>query len=223
MRPAYPWEASNSSARSLRRSLAANLPVWTPEIALRSLCRRAIDWYLMSEDLPSAESRVYLDGGRIVLDWQPTNLKAHGLLVDRMRRIFRRAGYQLIVTKPFGSGDTVASVRYDSNGSRPSDGSTRSLLQKLRPPEPVRRRRELPAEFGCREPVAHHCCSSAARCKSLVRCLMAVRLNTDFRYRRCKKTARWPGDQGAAPRIALPLALLYAAGTNIRRVVSGGF
>ena len=30
----------------------------------------SFDWYLMSEDLPNPESRVTLDGGRIVLDWK---------------------------------------------------------------------------------------------------------------------------------------------------------
>ncbi len=100
--------------------LSANLLFWSPEFALRPICRRALDWYLMSEDLPSAESRVYLDGGRIVLNWQPTNLKAHGLLVDRMRSIFRRAGYQLIFTKPFGRGEPSHQCGTNRMGTDPA-------------------------------------------------------------------------------------------------------
>lgn len=83
--------------------LAANLPLPAPQPLLRALCARSLDWYLMSEDIPSATSRVTTDGARIVLDWRPTNLRAHARLVTRMRRIFRAAGYPLIVTKPFGN------------------------------------------------------------------------------------------------------------------------
>jgi choline dehydrogenase-like flavoprotein len=83
--------------------LAANLPLPLPEALLQPFCDRAVDWYLMSEDLPSHDSRVYPDGERIILDWQPTNLNAHRMLVERMRGIFKAAGYPLILTKPFGN------------------------------------------------------------------------------------------------------------------------
>lgn len=82
--------------------LKANVPS-APEFLLEQVSRHAVDWYLMSEDLPAFESRVFPKGEQIVLDWQPTNLKAHGLLVDKMRRIFRAAGYPIILTKPFGN------------------------------------------------------------------------------------------------------------------------
>jgi choline dehydrogenase-like flavoprotein len=74
-----------------------------PEAVLSPLARRALDWYLMSEDLPSKDSQVRVDGDRIILDWQPTNLRAHAMLVQRMKEVFRAAGYPLILTKPFGN------------------------------------------------------------------------------------------------------------------------
>ena len=83
--------------------LAANIPIWAPEMLLQWFCDRAVDWYVMSEDFPSANSRVYPKGDRIVMDWQPSNLRTHELLVKRMRRVFRQAGYQIILTKPFGN------------------------------------------------------------------------------------------------------------------------
>ena len=83
--------------------LAANIPVWFPEAALDWFCRRAVDWYAMSEDVPRENSRVYPKGDRIVMDWRPSNVSAHRLLVKRMRRIFRAAGYQVVLTKPFGN------------------------------------------------------------------------------------------------------------------------
>ncbi|WP_170381935.1 GMC oxidoreductase [Ruegeria atlantica] len=83
--------------------LAANIPVWMPKRLLQWFCDRAVDWYVMSEDFPSPDSRVYPEGDKIVLDWRPSNVKGHKLLVQRMRQVFRKAGYQLILTKPFGS------------------------------------------------------------------------------------------------------------------------
>ncbi len=83
--------------------LAANIPVWAPKWLLQWFCDHAVDWYVMSEDFPSPDSRVYPDGDKIVLDWRPSNVKGHKLLVQRMRQVFRKAGYQIILTKPFGN------------------------------------------------------------------------------------------------------------------------
>jgi choline dehydrogenase-like flavoprotein len=83
--------------------LAANISFWAPEKLLQWFCNRAVDWYVMSEDFPSRDSRVYPKSDQIVLDWRPSNVKGHQLLVKRMRRVFRKAGYQIILTKPFGN------------------------------------------------------------------------------------------------------------------------
>ncbi len=48
--------------------LKAQMP-WLPEAALAVLARRSVGWLLMSEDLPDPQSRVRLDGERIVLEW----------------------------------------------------------------------------------------------------------------------------------------------------------
>jgi len=74
---------------------------WVPERLLCLLARHAVDWYLMSEDLPDPNSRVRLDGGRITLDWRRSNMRAHATLVARMRQIFREIGFPLILAKPF--------------------------------------------------------------------------------------------------------------------------
>jgi choline dehydrogenase-like flavoprotein len=42
-----------------------------------------------------------LDGDRIVLAWQRTNMTAHRCLVARMREVFRAAGYPIVLAKPF--------------------------------------------------------------------------------------------------------------------------
>jgi len=72
-----------------------------PEAALELMARRAVDFYLMSEDLPSPDSRVRLDGSRVVLDWRPSNLAAQAGLFARMREVLRAAGFPIVLVKPF--------------------------------------------------------------------------------------------------------------------------
>ena len=67
-----------------------------PEFALNVLSRRAVDWYLVSEDLPRRESRVRLDGAQVVLEWRFSNMKAHETLVSRVKERMRAAGYPIL-------------------------------------------------------------------------------------------------------------------------------
>jgi choline dehydrogenase-like flavoprotein len=70
-----------------------------PEIALNLLSRRAVDWYLVSEDLPRKESRIRLDGSRVVLEWRFSNMKAHETLVARVKERMRAAGYPILLSQ----------------------------------------------------------------------------------------------------------------------------
>lgn len=73
-----------------------------PLFALSWLAKRSVDWYVMSEDLPSAESRVRLDGqGRIVLDWQRSNMTTHHKLVKKAKQVLRAAGYPILLSRAF--------------------------------------------------------------------------------------------------------------------------
>ena len=72
-----------------------------PRPLARLIADHAIDFYVMSEDLPNPESRVSLRGDGIVLDWRRSNFAAHAALVGKLRSALRRAGYPLILTKPF--------------------------------------------------------------------------------------------------------------------------
>jgi choline dehydrogenase-like flavoprotein len=44
-----------------------------------------------------------LRDGRIVLKWERSNWAAHVALVDRLRSLLRRAGYPVVLTRPFGT------------------------------------------------------------------------------------------------------------------------
>ena len=80
--------------------LKASLPL-APEWLLHQLSRHAIDFYAMSEDLPSPDSRVTVDGTRIVLAWKRTNWQAHLDLVAKLKSVLRRAGFPLVLSRAF--------------------------------------------------------------------------------------------------------------------------
>ena len=66
------------------------------------MAARSLDIYLTTEDLPSRDNRVRVDGDRILIDWTPTNLAPHHELVRRVTRAVRKAGYPLIFTQRMG-------------------------------------------------------------------------------------------------------------------------
>ncbi len=72
-----------------------------PEWALKPMADRAVDWYLMSEDLPNPESRVTVRDGRIHLHWTRSNLGPHRRLAAVMRERCRAAGFPIVLTKAF--------------------------------------------------------------------------------------------------------------------------
>ena len=74
-----------------------------PEKVLDRITRRAVDFYAMSEDLPRPESRVRVDGRRIVLDWQRSNMTAQHRLVARLKERLRAAGFPVVLSKLFDS------------------------------------------------------------------------------------------------------------------------
>ena len=80
--------------------LKSNIPR-APEWVLSLVSRRSVDWYAMSEDLPSPESRVTLDGAQIRLDWRRSNWAAHEGLVKAFKERLRAAGYPIVLSKPF--------------------------------------------------------------------------------------------------------------------------
>jgi choline dehydrogenase-like flavoprotein len=80
--------------------LKGSLPM-APEWILEQITCRAIDFYAMSEDVPSPESRVMVDGDRIVLKWQRTNWGAHLALVAKLKEILKSIGFPLVLSRPF--------------------------------------------------------------------------------------------------------------------------
>jgi choline dehydrogenase-like flavoprotein len=61
----------------------------------------AIDFYAMSEDIPNPESRVMVDGDRIILQWQRTNWAAHLALVAKLKEILKSIGFPIVLARAF--------------------------------------------------------------------------------------------------------------------------
>lgn len=80
--------------------LKANLPN-VPEWLLNQISAHAIDFYAMSEDIPHPESRIMVDGDRIVLKWHRTNWDAHLDLVRRLKGVLKKAGFPIVLSRPF--------------------------------------------------------------------------------------------------------------------------
>ncbi|MFS8110941.1 GMC family oxidoreductase [Rhizobium jaguaris] len=79
---------------------------WAPEWLIELWTRHSADILLMSEDLPNPDSRVRLDGGRLILDWQRSNMKAHHLLRKRMTERLKATGFQMTLWRPFDRNTT---------------------------------------------------------------------------------------------------------------------
>ena len=80
--------------------LKSNVP-FLPEWILNPICGHTIDFYAMSEDVPNPESRVRVDGDKIILQWQRTNWAAHLQLVAKLKSVLKAIGFPVVVSKPF--------------------------------------------------------------------------------------------------------------------------
>lgn len=80
--------------------LKGSMPA-VPEWLLNRVTAHSIDFYAMSEDLPSPDSRVMIDGERIVLKWVRSNWEAHERLVAKLKQVLRSAGFPLVVSRAF--------------------------------------------------------------------------------------------------------------------------
>jgi choline dehydrogenase-like flavoprotein len=80
--------------------LKANMPS-VPEWLLERIAAHSIDFYAMSEDLPHPESRITVDGDRIIMKWHRTNWQAHLDLVTKLKAALKAAGFPVVLSRPF--------------------------------------------------------------------------------------------------------------------------
>ena len=81
------------------RSAMPSLPKWIA----RPMTRHSVDWLVMSEDLPHADSRVrLLPDGRVQLVWRRTNMATHRGFVQQTKKLLREIGFSAVLSRPFG-------------------------------------------------------------------------------------------------------------------------
>jgi choline dehydrogenase-like flavoprotein len=81
--------------------LRANAPRYAPRFALDFMAGHAVDWYMMTEDLPNPESRIMVDGKGIIMQWRRSNMEALSGLENKMREHFKAAGYPVVLSQAF--------------------------------------------------------------------------------------------------------------------------
>jgi choline dehydrogenase-like flavoprotein len=74
----------------------SGLPLW----AAGHIADHSVHLLATSEDLPDPASRVFWRDG-VVLDWRRTNVQAHDLLVARLKRALRKAGWPIVMSRGF--------------------------------------------------------------------------------------------------------------------------
>jgi choline dehydrogenase-like flavoprotein len=93
----YPLGQIQSQGRT-HGVMAQTVAPWIPRWAYDAWVARGVDWLAISEDLPRDDNRVTVGGdGRIRLQYQPNNLRAHARLVVEMKRILRRLGFWVVM------------------------------------------------------------------------------------------------------------------------------
>ena len=106
-RNGYPLGQIQSQGRThgvMAQTVYPSVPVW----AYDWWVARGVDWLVMSEDLPTPDNRIEVNGdGRIRLFYKPNNVRAHDRLVKETRRILRRLGYWLVVKHSHGARNTT--------------------------------------------------------------------------------------------------------------------
>lgn len=102
--PDFPYPLGNIQLLGKLQAgmLAAAQPL-IPQAILREMANRSVDWWIMSEDLPDPENRIFLgSSGEIQVQWRPNNLVAHHRLVAASKQMMRAAGYPLVFLQPMG-------------------------------------------------------------------------------------------------------------------------
>ena len=100
----FKWPMGNIQALGkLQAGMLSAAKPWLPKPLLSAMANRSMDWWVMSEDLPDIENRVFLGaGGTVKVQWRPNNRVAHEQLIKRAIQMMRRAGYRFVFSERLG-------------------------------------------------------------------------------------------------------------------------
>jgi choline dehydrogenase-like flavoprotein len=92
----YPMGHISFVGKTDANVLAAGAPRLVPGMTLDLMAKHSLDFWLTSEDLPSASNRATLSrDGRITLSYQPNNEEGHKRLQAQLRRVMGRLGCEM--------------------------------------------------------------------------------------------------------------------------------
>lgn len=98
---------------------------WVPMPILDEVTKYTLDLFIQTEDLPLPESRVTLrSDGQISLYRRETNLAAHRDLIRRMKKVVRKAGFPVVLTRSLG----VEATSHQCGTARMGDDPATSVV-----------------------------------------------------------------------------------------------
>ncbi|CKI10535.1 GMC family oxidoreductase [Mycolicibacterium smegmatis] len=98
---------------------------WVPMPILDEVTKYTLDLFIQTEDLPLPENRVTLrPNGQISLFRRETNLAAHHELIRRMKKVVRKAGFPVVLTRSLG----VEATSHQCGTARMGDDPTASVV-----------------------------------------------------------------------------------------------
>lgn len=98
---------------------------WVPMPILDEVTKYTLDLFIQTEDLPLPENRVTLrPNGQISLYRRGTNLGAHHDLIRRMKKVVRKAGFPVVLTRSLG----VEATSHQCGTARMGDDPATSVV-----------------------------------------------------------------------------------------------
>lgn len=76
---------------------------WVPMPILEEVTKYTLDLFIQTEDLPLSDNRIELnEHGGITVTRRETNVAAHHDLIKRMKKVVRKAGFPVVLTRSLG-------------------------------------------------------------------------------------------------------------------------
>lgn len=102
--PDWPYPLGNLQLLGkVQAPMVAAARRYVPRPILKAMTGRSVDWWIMSEDLPTSENRITLtNSGKIQVHWQANNVASHQKLCELATRMMKNAGYPFVFVEPMG-------------------------------------------------------------------------------------------------------------------------
>ncbi|MGB7415636.1 MAG: GMC family oxidoreductase [Thermosynechococcaceae cyanobacterium] len=97
----YPLGHVHLMGKHKWQMMRSDFPKWVVPEVLDKIAARSVDWWLQSEDLPQFSNHIEVNAeGKIVVYYQPNNLKAHHQFNQTFKQVLRQAGFPIIFSSP---------------------------------------------------------------------------------------------------------------------------